>query len=525
MGKCRRALAMTKVFLRYGLTPPLTGNSKHRSLRWATRLNPFKLNVTDKARGDVLCDMLEELGPIFVKFGQQMSVHPDLFPADIIAGLTRLQDDVKPFASELAVKNIEDTLGGSVDELFSSFDEKPLASASIAQVHTAVLLSGESVVIKLLRPGIEAQIKQDIALMYVAARWVKRWCSFGKRLKPVELVKEFEETILGELDLKKEAASASQLRRNFEKSTIMYVPKVYWPYTHSNMMVMERVYGVRVSDVDVLKESNTNLKALAEYGVEIFFTQVLRDSFFHADMHPGNLFIDISNPQSPRYIGVDFGIMGSLSDNDQYYLAKNLAAFFSQDYREVARLHLACGWVPRDVRVDQFEAAIRSVCEPIFQRPLKEISFAEVLLGLLKTARQFKMEMQPQLLLLQKTLVNIEGLGRRLYPDLDLWKTAKPIIDQWLRARYGSCRSIKRFMGDLPQWVDQVRALPELSRILLEEKVANVKQPPKRFRGWFGFSLGLLAGFAITQAPVTITYKLSAACVAALVALCIGKRS
>jgi len=495
-----RALSIAKTVIRYGLTKPLAGQSKRRWLRILTAINPFKVSVNNRNRGELLCDMLESLGPIFVKFGQQMSVHPDLFPRDIIAGLSRLQDKVTPVSDELAKKTLEAVLGGSLDELFTSFEDQPLAAASIAQVYGARLHSGEEVVVKMLRPGIASIIKQDIALMYKGARWVRRFLSFGHRLRPVELVEEFEHTILGELDLKKEAASASQLRRNFNNSDIMYVPRIYWPYTSSKVLVMERIHGVRVSDVDILKAANTNLKKLAEDGVNIFFTQVLRDSFFHADMHPGNLFIDITNPSKPRYIGVDFGIMGSLSDEDQYYLAKNLFAFFNQDYREVARLHLACGWVPGDVREDQFEAAIRTVCEPIFQRPLKEISFAEVLLGLLKTARQFKMEMQPQLMLLQKTLVNIEGLGRRLYPDLDLWKTAKPVIEQWLRSRYGVKQSLKTIKAQLPHLIETMGDLPPLVHALLKERM-DTKPTTAKKRRWpwvvtcvITLGLGFLAG-------------------------------
>lgn len=500
MIKVWRALTIANTLVRYGLTQPLTGQSKRRWVRALTAINPFKVALNNRSRGELLCDMLESLGPIFVKFGQQMSVHPDLFPRDIISGLSRLQDKVTPVPNALAKKTLEHVLGGCLNELFDSFDDEPLAAASIAQVYGARLHNGDDVVVKMLRPGIESVIKQDIALMYAGARWARRLLSFGHRLRPIELVEEFEHTILGELDLKKEAASASQLRRNFNNSDIMYVPSIYWPYTSSKTLVMERIHGVRVSDVDTLKVNNANLKKLAEDGVNIFFTQVLRDSFFHADMHPGNLFIDITNPQKPRYIGVDFGIMGSLSDEDQYYLAKNLFAFFNQDYREVARLHLACGWVPSDVREDQFEAAIRTVCEPIFQRPLKDISFAEVLLGLLKTARQFNMEMQPQLMLLQKTLVNIEGLGRRLYPDLDLWKTAKPVIEQWLTSRYAVKQSLKTIKAQLPHLIETIGDLPPLVHTLLKERITTQPSSPKKHRwAWvvtciIALGLGFIAG-------------------------------
>lgn len=431
-----RLLQINYALMRYAINRPVLGG-RSWWLRAISYLNPLSFLKQSKTRGESIRLGLESLGPIFVKFGQILSTRQDLLPADIVAELSKLQDQVPPFPGKKAVARIERSLGKSIHDVFSEFDETPLASASVAQVHAAKLHDDSDVIVKVLRPNIKKIIRSDIALLYLVARLTQGLWSQGKRLRPVELVAEFEQTILHELDLMREAANASQLRRNFKDSTIMYVPKVYWSYTTSDIMVMERIHGVPISDIDELKAKNTNMKTLAERGVTIFFTQVFRDSFFHADMHPGNLFVDVADPEDPRYLGVDFGIMGTLGPEDQHYLAENILAFFHRDYRRIAVLHIESGWVSPDTRIDQFESAIRTVSEPIFEKPLSEFSFGQLLLKLFQTAEQFNMVIQPQLMLLQKTLFNIEGLGRSLYPDLDLWETAKPFMEEWATKQKG----------------------------------------------------------------------------------------
>jgi ubiquinone biosynthesis protein len=406
-------------------------------------LNPLSYLKQGRSRGDCLRFALESLGPIFVKFGQVLSTRPDLLADDIIAELSKLQDQVPAFDSQKAIVMIEAALQQPLSQVFKQFDKQPLASASVAQVYSAILKDGDAVVVKVLRPNIKKVIRHDIALLYFVARLISLLWSYGRYLRPVELVTEFDHTIHHELDLVREAASASQLRRNFIDSDIMYVPKVYWPYTRHNVMVMERIYGTPISNIAELKATKVNMKKLAEHGVTIFFTQVFRDGFFHADMHPGNLFVDVSDPDSPSYLGVDFGIMGTLSPEDQYYLAENILAFFHRDYRRIAVLHIESGWVSPDTRVDQLESAVRTVSEPIFEKPLRDISFGQLLLRLFQTAKQFHMTVQPQLMLLQKTLFNIEGLGRSLYPDLDLWETAKPFMENWGSQQKGLKKMVK----------------------------------------------------------------------------------
>jgi len=419
----------------------------------------FRANGSSEER---LRGALIALGPVFIKFGQTLSTRRDLLPPDLANELALLQDRVPPFEGSQARKLIEKQLGASVDELFAEFDAEPLASASVAQVHPARLKDGRAVVVKVIRPGIERVIRQDVALLYVMARMVQNFWSEGKRLRPVEVVEEYEQTIFDELDLRKEAANATQLRRNFADSDILYVPEVYWDFTRQSVMVMERISGIPVADIDALEAQCTNMEKLAERGVEIFFTQVFRDSFFHADMHPGNIFVSRENPDDPQYIAVDFGIVGSLSPEDQSYLARNILAFFQRDYRLVAQLHIDSGWVPADTNVHAFETAIRSVCEPIFEKPLKDISFGMVLLGLFQTARRFNMVVQPQLILLQKTLLNIEGLGRQLYPELDLWKTGKPYLENWMKERMGVKAMIKNIKQQAPDWIEKLPQIPQL---------------------------------------------------------------
>ncbi|MDX1818791.1 MAG: ubiquinone biosynthesis regulatory protein kinase UbiB, partial [Marinobacter sp.] len=413
-------------------------------------------------RGDRLRLALEELGPVFVKFGQILSTRRDLLPDDMAESLKHLQDRVPPFPSDTARDIIETSLGRPVSELFSEFSADPMASASVAQVHAATLPDGQKVVVKVLRPGIERVIHQDLALMYFMAGLLERYWSEGKRLHPVEVVADYDSTIHDELDLQREAANASQLRRNFENSSLIYIPFIDWTYTRKTVLVMERIQGIPIADIPALQAAGVNMKVLAEKGVEIFFTQVFRDSFFHADMHPGNIFVDVSNPADPRYIAIDFGIVGTLAPDDQSYLARNLLAFFRRDYRQVAQLHIQSGWVPPDTRVNEFEAAIRTVCEPIFERPLKDISFGHFLLRLFQTARRFNMEVQPQLVLLQKTLLNVEGLGRQLYPELDLWSTAQPFLEDWMRKRIGPSGLIKSLQSHLPSWLEQSPEMPQL---------------------------------------------------------------
>lgn len=464
MRRLSRSLKIAHTFIRYRLDTFF----EELPLPWYMRgllylmVWRYVIPVTEP-RGVRLRLALEHLGPVFIKFGQMLSTRRDLLPDDIANELKRLQDDVPPFAGTQAKQLIEKALGEPVEQLFQAFDIKPLASASVAQVHTAVLQDGTDVVIKVIRPGIERTIRKDIALLYTLAQLVHRAWVEGRRLRPVEVVAEYEQTLLDELDLRKEAANGSQLRRNFEGSSILYVPEIFWDLTRKNVLVMERIHGIPVAEIEQLKAQGTDFKQLAERGVEIFFTQVFRDSFFHADMHPGNIFVSRQNPQDPCYIAVDFGIIGSLTAEDQSYLARNFLAFFTRDYRQVAQLHIDSGWVPANTNVTAFETAIRSVCEPIFNKPLKDISFGQVLLGLFQTARRFHMEVQPQLVLLQKTLLNIEGLGRQLYPDLDLWQTGKPFLEQWMRDRVGPKAAYRSVKQQAPDWLDKFPHVPQLA--------------------------------------------------------------
>lgn len=410
---------------------------------------------------------LQDLGPIFVKFGQALSTRPDLLPPDIASELAKLQDKVPPFSNEKARNIVETAFGESVDKVFSSFEAEPLASASIAQVHAAKLLDGKDVVVKVLRPGIEELIEKDLDVITALAELAERYWPESRRMKPTEVVDDYSRTIRDELDFLREAANGSQLKRNWEGSTILEMPEIFWDYCHQDVMVMERVYGIAVSDVDALRAKNVNLQTLAERGVEIFFTQVFKDNFFHADMHPGNIFINATDPEDPRYISIDFGIVGTLDPEDQRYLAGNLLAFFHRDYRKVSQLHVDSGWVPPGTRVDEFESAIRTVCEPIFDKPLKDISFGQFLVRLFATARRFNMEVQPQLVLLQKTLLNIEGLGRQLYPELDLWETAKPFLEDWMAEKASGKEMINKLRETLPEIAASLHDSPQVvSRVL-----------------------------------------------------------
>ncbi len=440
--------------------------------RMALGMAPWRLRrAPEMSRGARLRRALEELGPVFIKFGQVFSTRRDLLPPDIADELARLQDEVPPFPAQRSVEIIERALGKPVTELFASFEAEPLASASVAQVHAATLHSGREVVVKVVRPDIEPVIRQDLSLMFTLARLIEKYLPDGRRLRPVEVVNDYRYTILDELDLGREASNASQLRRNFEGSGLVYIPEVFWDYSRRNVFTMERISGVPVTDVETLRARGTDLKLLAERGVEIFFTQVFRDSFFHADMHPGNIFVDITDPADPTYIAVDCAIIGSLSESDQYYLARNLLAIFHRDYREVAQLHVECGWVPPQTRVQDFESAMRAVCEPVFERPISDISFGQLLIYLFRTAGRFDMEVQPSLVLLQKTLLNIEGLGRQLYPQLNLWDTAQPFLERWVQERYSPQSLLQRVQRQAPSWLEQ---LPRLPDAVLE----SLQQPP-----------------------------------------------
>jgi ubiquinone biosynthesis protein len=463
-----RLVHINWVLLRHGLDELIIATHFFRPIRYLIYLTPwYWLRGKRAPRGERIRRTLEDLGPIFVKFGQLLSTRRDLLPDDIAIELAGLQDRVPPFPGERARKLIEKAYGKPMEELFAAFDETPLASASIAQVHAARLHDGSEVVIKVLRPDIEPVIRRDLGLMYYVAGLAERFWREARRLRPREVVDEFEKVIYDELDLVREAANAAQLRRNFERSPLLYVPDVYWPYARRNVMVMERISGIPISNIDELRAAGIDMEGLAERGVEIFYTQVFRHNFFHADMHPGNIFV---SPEG-QYIAVDFGIMGTLTPEDQRYLAENFLAFFNRDYRRVAELHLESGWVPATTRVDEFESAIRTVCEPNFNRPLKDISFGQVLLRLFQTARRFNMEVQPQLVLLQKTLLSIEGLGRQLYPDLDLWKTAKPFLERWMSEQLGTRAFARRLKESLPVWSEKLPELPSLLHAYLTQAV------------------------------------------------------
>jgi len=460
-----RLSTISWVLLRHGLDELILATHLFRPFRFLRIFMPWTWLARKTPRGVRIRLALEDLGPIFVKFGQILSTRRDLLPDDIAVELAKLQDQVTPFDNQTAYNIIEKSLGHPLDEIFTEFSETPFASASVAQVHAATLHSGEKVIVKVLRPNIKAVIQRDISLLYIIADKIERYWSAGKNLRPIAVVAEFEKTLLDELDLMREAANASQLRRNFENSEKLYVPEIYWDHCRRDIMVMERIHGTPIGNIDDLIDKNINLQQLSERGVEIFFTQVFRHSFFHADMHPGNIFV----ADNGQYIAVDFGIMGTLNDTDQRYLAENFLAFFNRDYRRVAELHVSSGWVGKDTRIDEFESAIRAVCEPIFDKPLKDISFGLLLLNLFQTARRFNMEVQPQLILLQKTLLNIEGLGRQLYPELDLWKTAKPFLEQWMKDKIGPRSFFKHLKENAPLWAEQLPKIPNLIFDVLDQ--------------------------------------------------------
>ena len=455
----RRLIKINRVLSYYEIDKMVLSNTKFAWLVWFNRILPWNWKRPSQlSRGERIRLALEELGPIFIKLGQALSTRKDLLPHDIALELAKLQDDCPAFDEAHSKQIIEEALKQPVSEAFAEFDPVPMASASIAQVHAAKLHSGTEVVVKVVRPDIKPVIEQDVAIMFLLANLFEKAVKIAKRLHPVEVVAEFEKTILDELDMIREAANAAQLKRNFADSDLLYVPEIYWSHTSERVMTMERIYGIRISETEKLIESGIDLTDLSAKGVIIFFTQVFRHNFFHADMHPGNIFV----LPDGRYAAIDFGIMGTLAPEDQRYLAENFLAFFNRDYLRVSELHIESEWVPKETRVNELESAIRSVCEPIWDRPLKEISFGLVLMRLFQTARRFGMEIQPQLVLLQKTLLNIEGLGRQLDDELDLWDTAKPFLEEWMQDRVGPKGFIKNVKSNLPFWMEQAPTMPGL---------------------------------------------------------------
>lgn len=465
-----RLLRITRVFVKHGLDEFVVTLHLFRPYRFLLNLMPSRWgsNRYQTPRGARLTAALEELGPVFVKFGQVLSTRPDLLPEDIASELAKLQDQVAPFSGEQARELVAQAYGDAVESHFKSFVTEPIAAASVAQVHLAELKDGTEVVVKILRPGIEQIIERDLSLLYTLAKLAEQYWDQGPRLRPVEIIAEFDKTIHDELDLRREAANASQLRANFANSDIVYVPKVYWDHTRQNVMVMERIHGISIRNVDELVSAGIDMRRLAHNGVEIFFTQAFRDGFFHADMHPGNIFVT----KEGQYQAVDFGIVGTLNDSDKRYLAENFLAFFNRDYRAVADAHLRAGWVPAHTPAEEFEAAIRTVCEPIFARPINEISFGRFVLQLFQVARRFEMSIQPQLVLLQKTLLNIEGLGRQLYPQLDLWETAKPYLEKWMREQVGPQAFMDELRKEVPKWSRMLPRVPALTYDLISKLYA-----------------------------------------------------
>jgi len=509
--KFLRLLKIIRVTLRYGIDEiaisglkiPKTAKFVESLLFWRDLSAP---------RGERLRKSLEDLGPIFVKFGQVLSTRRDLMPPDIADELAKLQDRVPSFDPDLAIAQIKKSLGAHPDELFASFERIPVASASIAQVHFATLKDGREVAVKVLRPGMKETIDKDVALMQIAAGWLETLWADGKRLKAKEVVGEFDKYLHDELDLMREAANGSQLRRNFMESDLLLVPEMHWDYCSSSVIVMERMKGIPISQIDRLREAGVDLEKLSRDGVTIFFTQIFRDGFFHADMHPGNILVSTDPATFGRYIALDFGIVGTLNDFDKDYLSQNFLAFFRRDYKRVAEAHIESGWAPKDTRVDELEAAVRACCEPIFDRPLKDISFGQVLLRLFQTSRRFNVEVQPQLVLLQKTLLNIEGLGRQLDPDLDLWKTAKPYLERWMNEQVGWRGLIEKIKAEGPRYSHIFPQLPRLAhqaltraaeprqdQALLTALLAEQRNTNTLLRVIIYFGGGLIAGILVAQ--------------------------
>ena len=504
-------LRIARVLTRYGLEELVSALHLFRPYAFLFKLIPVR-RVKDRPRGDRLCMALEELGPVFVKFGQVLSTRPDMLPGDIASALTKLQDQVPPVSGDRAVKMIEEAYGDGLEAHFDEFERESTASASVAQVHYARLKDGTEVVVKVLRPDIEPVIDRDLELLHALAGYADRYWSQGRRFKPREIVANYDKTIHDELDMMREGANASQLKINFSNSPLVYVPTVYWEHTCRSVLVMERIRGIPIRDIDALKAAGIDMKKLAHAGVEIFFTQAFRDGFFHADMHPGNIFVS----ETGQYRAVDFGIMGTLNTADKRYLAENLLAFFNRDYHRVAEAHIRAGWVPPDTSAEDFEGAIRTVCEPIFARPIAEISFGVFLVDLFRVARRFQMPVQPQLVLLQKTILNIEGLGRQLYPELDLWETAKPFLEKWMNEQIGPKAAIRTFRRELPNLFTLAPEIPGLTHQLMyrlkndelviqtrDREITELKhQVAANHRNTIGAVLGLgLVGISILLLP------------------------
>ena len=506
-------------FLRWALAGSITdkragaNGAKHGESRGAQG---------DMSRGERLRLALQELGPVSIKFGQLLSTRRDLLPDDVADELSLLQDKVAPFDSAEATSAIEYELGRSVDELFKTFEREPLAAASVAQVHSVTLADGESAVIKVLRPGIEKQIAADIRLLKRLAKIIDSVSDDLARLRLPEVVEDYEATITAELDLRHEAANASLLKKNTSKRKLVYVPTVFWDYSTPRIMVSERISGIPIGDISALNEAEVNMKVLAERGVEIFFSQVFDDCFFHADMHPGNIFVDATHPQEPTYIAIDCAIVGQLSREDQYYVARNLLAILQRNYRLVAELHIESGWVPATTRVQDFESTIRMLCEPIFDRPLHEISLGHMLVNLFRAASSFDMRVQPQLVLLQKTLLNIEGLGRQLYPELNLWETAKPFLEDWLKRQYSPMNVVRQLQRDAPAFVHHASQLPEVipQFLAMQRKGLREDQPQRTVSSLPSLLIG--AGFTAVAIGVVALPELPAIAIFGIALAAVG---
>ena len=509
MSRMFRGVFIVWTMLRFGLDELVLSSFEKPWIRLLTRIVSLGRNL-DAPRGERLRLALERLGPIFVKFGQVMSTRRDLLPPDISDELARLQDRVPPFDSGLAVAIIEKSFGRPLANIFASFDHTPVASASIAQVHFATLPGGREVAVKVLRPNMKPAIEKDLALMRMMAGWIESASADGKRLKPREVVAEFDKYLHDELDLLREAANAAQLRRNMQDLDLVMIPEMVWDYCMPDVMVMQRMKGVPISQIQRLRDAGVDMKKLARDGVTIFFTQVFRDGFFHADMHPGNIQVSLEPETFGRYISLDFGIVGTLTEIDKEYLAQNFSAFFHRNYKRVAELHIESGWVPQSTRVDELEAAIRACCEPYFDRPLKEISLGLVLMRLFQTSRRFHVEIQPQLVLLQKTLLNIEGLGRDLDPDLDLWSTAKPFLQKWMLEQVGPEKLLAQLKAEAPSYAKLLPGLPRLLSQYLKHRPANhnrellellaeQKRTNKLLQGIIYGGIGFLLGLLFMQ--------------------------
>ena len=515
-----RLWQIRRVIRQHGLVDLLKELSLSRKARLALGLMFGSGVSNDAPRGVRIRQALEELGPVFVKLGQALSTRPDLLPADISLELTKLQDQVPPFAADQAVDIIRQCYGDEFDTIFSSIENTPMASASVAQVHAATLQDGlaiegkngkhtHEVIVKVLRPGIKQVIESDLSVMYLFAGLLQQHWSRGQQFKPLDVIKEYDHTIHDELDLRQEAANCTQMGDNFIDSDVIYVPKVYWEYTHTNVMVMERIYGTSIRETQTLKDLGYDLEMLGKDGVHVFFKQAFEDNFFHADMHPGNIFVS----DKGKWIAIDFGIMGTLSDHDKHYLAAILIGFFNRDYRTISRVHMQAGWINEDTKLAEFESAIRLVCEPIFAKPLSEISFGTVLMQLFQTVRRFEMPVQPQLVLLYKTLLNIEGLGRQLYPELNLWDTAKPYLEGWMKKQLSPQTLFEEFKRDWPQWKMLLPELPALIKERLENPPNSLPiehdEPDNKPRLWIGLSLTALLIVLLEQQQILKTSMLT----------------